>query len=393
MTHDSMVETGLDRLARGDAVLRKRLDGKRVGLLAHAASVDRNLRHAVDVLNASGASLSALFGPEHGFFATAQDMIGVADARAHVPMYSLYGEHEADLAPKPEWLDGLDLVVIDLQDIGARYYTYVWTAAIMLVACARKGIPVLALDRPNPLGGVTVEGAPQREGYRSFVGYYPVSVRHGMTLGEVLTMVCALEKLPTEALEVVQMRGWQRAMFWEQTGLPWVLPSPNMPTVDTAVVYPGGCLLEATNLSEGRGTTRPFELWGAPFVDPEALARVQVDGAIMRPMRFEPTFHKWSKQVCAGVQPHVVDRNVFRPYETYLKLLAAVVANHADAGFAWRSEPYEFVSDRPAIDLLTGGPEYRTCIEQGASLDDVLEAERRGAHAFEHVRRPFLLYP
>lgn len=386
------VLTGLDRLAAGEPALLSRLEGKSVGVLAHAASVDAKLRHAVDIISKSGANIRALFGPEHGFYATAQDMIVVDGLAADIPMYSLYGASEAELAPRPEWLADLDLVIVDLQDIGARYYTYVWTAAMMLRACADAGVPLMVLDRPNPLGGEAVEGAPQREGYCSFVGYYPVSVRHGMTIGEILTMVASLERLPSGALEVVQLRGWARSMHFEQTGLPWVLPSPNMPTVDTAFVYPGGCLIEATNLSEGRGTTRPFELWGAPYVDPAIFADLQIEGAALRPMHFEPTFHKWGNQVCAGVQPHVTDRRLFRPYEAYLRMLGRVYACYKGEGFSWRAEPYEFVSDRSAIDLLTGGPEYRLALEAGAALDDVLEAERKGAIAFCEERAEHLAY-
>ncbi len=388
-----MVETGLDRLAARESQWVKRLTGKRVGVLAHAASVDAKLRHAVEIVSGCGANVVKLFGPEHGFFATAQDMIGVSgEAANRLPTYSLYGEREEDLAPQEAWIRDLDAVVIDLQDVGARYYTYVWTAAIMLKSCARVGVPVIALDRPNPLGGDRVEGAPQRQGYRSFVGHYPVAVRHGMTLCEILSMVVALEGLDRSALEVVPLRGWQRGMYWEDTRLPWVMPSPNMPTVETAVVYPGGCLIEATNLSEGRGTTRPFELWGAPFLEARMFDNVQIEGAILRPVHFEPTFHKWGKQVCVGVQPHVIDRQRFSPYEAYLRLLAAVFKHAAHTGFAWRTEPYEFVSDRPAIDLLTGGPEYRKCLEGGGELADVLEAERRGGTEFVEQRKGWLLY-
>lgn len=385
------VRTGLDRLADEPAVARL-VRGRRVGLLVHAASVDRRLRHAVDVLVAAGADLRVLFGPEHGLFGHAQDMVPVASGGGALTVHSLYGPSEKDLSPRSEWLDGLDVVVIDLQDVGSRYYTYVWTAALMMCAASRKGIETIALDRPNPIGGEVVEGAPQRSGYRSFVGLYDVAVRHGLTLGEILRMVADIERVEVTALNVVQMTGWRRSMMFADTELPWVLPSPNMPTFDTALVYPGGCLLEATNLSEGRGTTRPFEIWGAPFVDGDALARaVTLEGATLRPLKFSPTHNKHKGELCGGVQVHVTEPSTFRAYESYLRLVAAARAMFPS--FAWRNDPYEFVADRPAIDLLTGGPEFRQAVESAADLRDVLENERRGAARFAQERRAWLLYP
>ncbi len=262
------VRTGLEVLATEQA---GRVRGRAVGLLAHPASVTSELRHAREVLTAAGARVAALFGPEHGVGGEAQDMEGVADGGgAGVRAYSLYGAEYSSLTPRPEWLDGLDAVVIDLQDVGSRYYTFVWTAVLMARACAAKGVEVLVCDRPNPLGGDVTEGSPQRRELRSFVGLEAVPVRHGLTLGEVVAWRAREESLAN--VTVLPMEGWARSMRWADTGLPWVLPSPNMPTPDTAVVYPGGCLLEGTNLSEGRGTTRPFEVFGAPWVDGAVLA-------------------------------------------------------------------------------------------------------------------------
>jgi uncharacterized protein YbbC (DUF1343 family) len=307
-------------------------------------------------------------------------------------VHSLYGSTEETLAPTDAQLDGLDVVVVDLQDVGSRYYTYVWTAALMLRAAAKKGIRVVVLDRPNPLAGALVEGAPQRPGHRSFVGLYDVAVRHGMTIGEIAKMVCVLEGIDARALSVVTMRGWDRAMRFESTGLPWVLPSPNMPTIDTARVYPGGCLIEGTGLSEGRGLTRPFEIWGAPGLDGRALAeRVPLEGAVLRPTGFTPTFHKHAGQQCGGVQVHVTDADAFRPYEAYLRLIAAAAEQLGDR-FQWRPDPYEFIGDVPAIDLLTGGPEYRTAVDAGTDLDAVIAAEREGAARFQEQRQAWLLY-
>jgi uncharacterized protein YbbC (DUF1343 family) len=239
-----------------------------------------------------------------------------------------------------------------------------------------------------------MEGAPQRPGYRSFVGLYDVPVRHAMTIGELMIMVRQLEGLDREALKVITMFGYARAMEWYDTGLPWVLPSPNMPTPNTAFVYPGGCLIEGTNLSEGRGTTRPFEIWGAPFVDGRRLARdlaAHAEGTVLRPLEFEPTFHKHAHKRCGGVQVHVTDALKFRPYALYLRMIA--YAGHASGGrFAFRTEPYEYVSDRPAIDLLTGGPEFRSAYESRSALDDLFVFYGQGLAAFEPLRREWLLY-
>lgn len=434
------VETGLGRIAAGDAEALAPLAGKRLGLLAHPASVDRRLRHAREVLAEAGSDVRVIFGPEHGYGGEAQDMEPVPDegrvavsgsfqgnyrkaegreaipepssasaflfhspspaaalaamdeGRGEVAVHSLYGAREADLAPTPAQLAGLDAVVADLQDVGSRYYTFVWTAVYVLRACARAGIPLVVLDRPNPLGGVLVEGAPQRAGYRSFVGVCDVAVRHGMTIGELCTLAARADGLAAESLHVVRMRGWQRAMDFEDTGLPWVLPSPNMPTLDTVRVYPGGCLLEGTNLSEGRGTTRPFEIWGAPFLDGAALARhVEIDGATLRPLSFTPTFHKHAGKRCGGVQVHVTDRERFRPYEAHLRMIAAARRLSGDA-LRWRTEAYEFVSDRPAIDLLTGGPEYRALVDCGGDLDAWLGQDRSAGALFAEARREHLLY-
>lgn len=388
----NVIQTGLGRLSQDDSDAVRLVRGRRIGLLAHAASVDAELRPAREVLEAAGAKIAALFGPEHGFSGAAQDMVEVEGSSARsLPVYSLYGSAPEALSPKPEWLDGLDAIVIDLQDVGARYYTYVWTAALVLKVAAEMGVEVVVLDRPNPLGGIRVEGAPQRDGYLSFVGLFPIAVRHGLTIGELLVWVRNLEGLPRESLQVVPMRGWQRTMSWNDTGLPWVMPSPNMPTLDTVAVYPGGCLIEGTMLSEGRGTTKPFELWGAPGLDSSALLALELPGALLRPVEFVPMFQKHAREQCNGVQVHVLDPWVFRPYEAYQRMLAVALGAVAPEQ-RWRTEAYEFVSDRPAIDLLTGGPEFRAAIDRGSSLDECLAKEARGAAQFDEERRSCWLY-
>lgn len=388
-----VVVTGLDRLAADDADAVAQVRGRKVGLLAHAASFDSRFRPAFQVLTAAGADVRAIFGPEHGFSGAAQDMIGVRDrvCEGELPIYSLYGDSYDDLTPKRQWLGGLDAIVVDLQDVGSRYYTYVWTAALMLKAAAARGVETIVLDRPNPLGGQRLEGAPQRSGYRSFVGLYDVPVRHGLTIGEVLELVRGVEGIDRAALRVIPMNGWTRTMSWAEMGLPWFMPSPNMPSLDTAMVYPGGCLLEGTLLSEGRGTTRPFELWGAPGLDVRPLLALELPGAVLRRLAYTPTFHKHAGEVCDGVQVHVTDHALFEPYAAYLQLIAQAVSQRPPEA-RWRTKAYEFVTDRPAIDLLTGGPEYREIVDRGESLDAYLGEQRRAATAFDEQRQGVLLY-
>lgn len=366
-----------------------RVRGRRIGALVHPASVDGALVHTLDRLEAAGADVAVVFGPEHGLGGEAQDMEPVdgpdasrhAGRRAPRRVFSLYGDSFASLSPQPSWLAGLDAVVIDLQDVGARYYTFVWTALLMARACAAMGVEVIVCDRPNPLGGEAVHGAPQLEAQCSFVGLRPVPVQHGLTLAEMVAWWARDEGL--DNVTVAPMRGWARHHRWEDTGLHWVAPSPNMPTVDTARVYPGGCLLEGTNLSEGRGTTRPFEWFGAAwldhpqqgaprFADPSLLAAHGGGGFALRAMSFKPMFHKDAGRRCAGVQVHVTDPSRFDAYRCYLLLLATAAEAR---GFAWRTEPYEFVADRPAIDLLTGDPAVRLHIDaHGAREPEALLA-------------------
>jgi uncharacterized protein YbbC (DUF1343 family) len=388
------VATGLERIASGDDGVLAHLRGRRLGLVAHPASIDSRLSHARQVFDAQQLELGALFGPEHGYGGEAQDMISVkhGDVQESLPVYSLYGASEDELSPRPEQLAGLDAIVIDLQDVGARYYTFVWTAVLVLRAAAKSGVQTIVLDRPNPLGGEILEGAPQRAGYRSFVGLCDVPVRHGMTIGELCRMVQELDGIDRDALRVIPMLGYDRAMSFEATGLPWVLPSPNMPTPDSARVYPGGCLLEATNLSEGRGTTRPFEIWGAPFVPARELARrVQAEGVALRPLSFSPTFHKHARERCFGLQVHVVDPQRARTYQLYMRLIAETRRLAPDE-FAWRREAYEFVADRPAIDLLTGGPEFREIVDRNVDLRELFARDQMEAREFDRRRGGWLIY-
>ncbi len=380
------MDTGLDLLASSDRLVA-RLRAARCGLLAHPASVDRTLAHASIVLARLGVTARIFFGPEHGYGGEAQDMIGVQGARdpaSGAPIVSLYGDSLESLSPTAQHLAEIDVLVIDLQDVGSRYYTFVWTALLAARAAAKAGVHVVLLDRPNPLGADearTEGGLPERR-FLSFVGLEPVPVRHQLTVGEIVALFAARDGLPLGedgALSVVPVRGAPAdgAPRWDR---PFVLPSPNMPTWDTALVYPGGCLLEGTNLSEGRGTTRPFEIVGAPFVDGRALAarlaRGGLPGFVARPLTFQATFHKHAGAVSGGVEIHVTDPFVFRPYATYVSLIGHARALAGDA-FRFRTERYEFVDDVPALDLLTGGATVREALAAGADPDDVARVAAR----------------
>jgi uncharacterized protein YbbC (DUF1343 family) len=397
------VLTGLDVLCTERPEL---CQGRRVGLLCHPASVAADLTHAVDRLIAAGIRPVRLFGPEHGVRGEAQDMIGVGeerDRRTGIPATSLYGDSFASLEPSPEALADIEVLLVDLQDVGSRYYTYIWTMALCMKAAATAGVSVVVLDRPNPLGGLEIEGGEVAPETESFVGLGSIPVRHGLTIGEMAQLVRAglpwgaprFEKPLDCDLTVVKMKGWRRADAFEATGLPWVLPSPNMPTVDTAFVYPGMCLIEGTNISEARGTTRPFEIFGAPFIDgdrlAERLAAYDLPGVRYRPLTFRPVFHKFGGQSCGGLQLHVFDRRTFKPYRTGVAILRELWALGGES-FRWRTEKYEFVSDRPAIDLLTGGDAIRKGIERGLPVEELFASWLPGERAFAERRRAHLLY-
>lgn len=392
--HRSM-QTGLERLL---ADPRRWLGRARVGLIANPTTVDRRFRHAVDLLHAHpDVDLALLLGPEHGIRGAAQDMIHVGDGHdpiTHLPEVSLYGPTFESLTPHAEDLERVDVLVFDVHDVGARYYTYAATMALCMQAAARAGVKVVVLDRPNPIGGLQVEGGGLEPGLENFCALYAVPQRHGMTVGELARLYNTSFGIGCE-LEVVSCDGWKRAQYFDETGLPWVMPSPNMPTLDTAIVYPGMCLLEGTNLSEGRGTTRPFELFGAPFIDSRALveelAGYGLDGAILRPCAIEPTFHKHARQTCGAIQIHVTERARFDAYRTGLAVLAAVRRLWPE-DFAWRTEAYEFRDDVPAIDLLTGHPAVREAIDAGLPFDEIVRLAAEGTEVFDAGRDAALLY-
>jgi uncharacterized protein YbbC (DUF1343 family) len=385
------VQLGCDRLLGSRA-----LDGKRVGLVCNPASVDARLRHIADrFAEHPQAPLAALFGPQHGFRSDVQDnMIETRhgqDAVRRVPVYSLYSETRE---PTAEMLAGLDALVIDLQDVGSRIYTFIYTMANCLIAAKKHGVKAIVCDRPNPIGGIGVEGPMLVAGYESFVGQYQIPMRHGMTIGELARLFNGAFGIGAD-LEVVAMEGWRRDMYFEATGLPWVMPSPNMPTVDTAVVYPGSVLFEGTNVSEGRGTTRPFELVGAPWALAERFAadmnHTGLPGVIFRPVVFEPTFQKHARTACGGVQMHVTDRAAFRPVEAGVALLAAFRAADPDR-FKWRDPPYEYEAEKMPIDILAGSSALREHIEAGVSARDIARSWEQPVAEFAKARDKYLLY-
>jgi uncharacterized protein YbbC (DUF1343 family) len=347
------------------------------------------------MLRSCGIRIERIFGPQHGVWGDTQaNMIewnGFTHPSLGVSVVSLYGERRE---PRPEELHGLECVVIDLPDVGARPYTYLWTSVLMMRSCAQSSIEVVVLDRPNPIGGEGVEGSLLRNECRSFVGLYPLPMRHGLTIGEALAMINAREGIRCD-LHVVAMSGWKRKMHFAETGQPWVLPSPNMPNPGTALVYPGTVLLEGTNISEGRGTTRPFEIVGAPWIEPEilaeALASFELNGVSFRPLRFSPTWDKYEHSLCGGVQLHITDPSAFRPVRCGAALIATAARLYPQH-FRWSEPPYEYEHNLPPIDVISGSAALRETVDAGGNLSPLFEAWRKDEERFEQERKPYLLY-
>ena len=386
------VSCGLMRLLAGT---QQSLKGARLGLIAHPASVTTGLIAAADALLAARFKIAALFGPQHGMHGEKQDNMieseSFVDSRLGIPVYSLYGEVRQ---PTREMLDGLDAVLFDLQDVGVRVYTFVWTMTLAMEACRDAGVRFVVLDRPNPINGVTREGTVLQPGFESFVGRYPLPLRHGLTSGEIARLANDHFGVGCE-LDVVTCEGWSRQDWYDQTGLPFVMPSPNLPTLDSCTVYPGMVLLEGTNLSEGRGTTRPFELCGAPFLEAhEFTKRLNargLPGVTFRSCNFEPTFQKHAGQLCGGSQLHVIDRSAFRPVETAVTIIH-VARQFAPDDFAWRPPPYEYEHEKMPIDILWGSDELRLGIDSDATPDEILQPNRADLAEFTETAGPYLLY-
>lgn len=397
-----MVQSGLDVLLSQSSEI---LHGKKVGIVTHAAAIDRNLRSSIEAIGTiPEIQILKIFGPEHGLHGQAQDLIGVADQEAkgvQTQVVSLYGKNFESLKPTTEQLQDLDFLVIDLQDVGTRFYTFQATMKYSLEVALPMGLDVLVLDRPNPIGGLQVEGPGVCEGFESFVGVHPIAVRHAMTIGELAFLYrkhIAVQNPNAKLgqLHIVACQNWETDRYFDECKLPWVLPSPNMPTLQTAIVYPGQCLLEGTNLSEGRGTTRPFEICGAPWIDAIGLSQrmnqLDLPGVKFRPVWFRPTFQKHAGIDCGGVQIHVLDAKSYAPVRTSLALLIQM-RNESPEKFAWRSEIYEFVSDPIAIDLLFGSNKERLAIEQGRTWEQIAESWTAQEEAFRDQSKEHWIYP
>jgi uncharacterized protein YbbC (DUF1343 family) len=388
------VLTGLDNF---DRKWPKGFYGARVGLLVHPASVTRRMDHAADLLLKSGKlRLKALFGPQHGIRGETQDNMieweGFRDKRTGLQVFSLYGRTRK---PDPATLKDIDVMVIDLQDIGSRYYTFIWTMELCLQACLEADIRVVVLDRPNPIGGALVEGPVLDPSFASFVGQRPLPVRHGMSVGEI-ALYLQESFYPGLELHIIPMQGWQRKMWFEDTRLPWIFPSPNMPAIATANVYPGMCLLEGTAVSEGRGTTRPFEIFGAPYINPDELVKklnsYRLGGVVFRPMYFQPTFQKHAGELCGGAQIHITSRQQFKPFKTGVAVIKAIHDLYPK-DFVWKQPPYEYETEKMPVDILAGTERIRIGIEKGEPLDRMEEWWiEQGRSFLRNVRRKFLLY-
>jgi uncharacterized protein YbbC (DUF1343 family) len=398
------VKSGLDILVETNF---KEIPAGTVAVLANQASIDLNLNHIVDIVaNQKHLKLIKVFAPEHGFYGVEQDMaqVGKETSAKSIPVISLYGKDASSLSPTAEQLKDVEYLIVDLQDVGSRYYTYVQTLGLCMQVAKVTDTTVVVVDRPNPIGGEAIEGPGLQKSCRSFCGYAPVTARHGLTIGEFAELMnigfgkaeMAIPAIGCK-LKVLKMSGWNRGMYFNDTELPWVLPSPNMPTLETAIVYPGACLFEATKMSEARGTTRPFELLGAPGINANIWIKatkkldVGIEGVELRACSFKPTFQKHANAVCSGLQIHVTERAVFKPYRLAISLLVAF-ANEFPEVFSWRGDAYEFVKDIPAIDLLHGSSSLRDCVEGRLSIKQLVNEIADYEAWYRTARKKFLMY-
>ena len=382
-----------------EVLLESRLDllrGRRVGLIVNPASIDQHFRHTADLLHQhSGVNLTALFGPQHGIRGETQDNMiewqTFRDSRTGLPAYSLYGETRK---PTPEMIDEVDVLVFDVPDVGTRVYTFNYTMALAMQASRETGKRFVVLDRPNPITGVHIEGNILEPGFQSFVGMFPIPMRHGMTTGELALMFNSEFGISCE-LEVVKMDGWRRKLWYDDTKLPWVLPSPNIPTPETTIVYPGAVMLEGTNISEGRGTTKPFEIIGAPYIEPyelvEALRKETLPGVYFRPLHFQPTFHKYVGELCGGIQVHVIEREAFKPVKTSIAITSAICGLYPER-FEWKQPPYEYVYDKLPFDVINGSSVIRKQIEANTPISQIEDSWQSNLSKFAKLRDKYVLY-
>ncbi|MEO0136894.1 MAG: DUF1343 domain-containing protein [candidate division WOR-3 bacterium] len=384
------MELGIDVLIRNNfAPLRN----KQVALLTNISATDKNLRPTLyHFISSQNFKLKLILAPEHGLFCALQDQVYVANARnKRIPVQSMYGKN---LRPPKSALKEVDIAVIDLIDIGTRYYTFVWSAVLLLKTLAELKKKAIILDRPNPLNGITTQGPVLERDFVSFVGFFPLPVRHGLTIGEICRMINQMENVNAD-LEIIKMRNWRRKFYFPDCGLKWTIPSPNMPSFETALVYPGMCLLEGTNISEGRGTTRPFEIFGAPWIDEEELVqelrRINLKGVEFRPLKFIPTFHKYQGLTCGGVQLYVKDLWNFDPVLTGLEIIAAIKRLYPKK-FKWRRPPYEFEKKKMPFDMLIGNAWIREGLEQGVDVRLLAARWEDALRAYQKTVRGYWLY-
>ena len=390
------VLTGLDVIKDQDFSYLK---GKSIGVLCNQATIDHQYRHILQLLlplHQKGIlKIQAVFGPQHGLWGHTQDNMieweGFKDPSTDLTIYSLYGKHRK---PTDTMLAELDIILVDLPDVGSRYYTFIWTMALVMEACTEKKIPMIVLDRPNPINGDMSEGTILENEYRSFVGLYPLAQRHGMTIGEIATYI-QQEYMPQLPQQIILMKGWSRKLYFPETDLPWAIPSPNMPNWETALVYPGMCLLEGSNLSEGRGTTRPFEMFGAPWIDGRKLCDklnlLNLPGVFFRPVQFLPTFQKHRDKICEGGFIHISDRQIFLPVLTGIALLMEIMATYQNH-FRWNDPPYEYEYQKKPIDILLGNGWLRPMMEEQKSLSEIQQKMLTECREFETIRQNYLLY-
>lgn len=387
------IKLGLEKLLEAPSA---QLDGARVGLICNQASVDHKFRHAADLLyEHSDIDLRGLFGPQHGIRGDLQDNMietdHAVDKQTGLPIHSLYSETRE---PTDAMLKDVDVLVFDMQDVGCRIYTFAYTMANSMVAAKRLGKKVIVCDRPNPINGKDVAGNVLEPEQASFVGLFPIPTRHGMTLGELALLFNEQFGIGCD-LNVITMQGWERDCWYDDTDGPWVLPSPNIPTLDSATVFPGAVHFEGTQISEGRGTTRPFELVGAPYIDPEQYAdRLNAfgfPGVYFRSCMFRPTFQKHGGVTCGGVQIHVTDRSSFEPVSTGVAMVKVAYELY-ESDFLWKEPPYEYVYDRNPFDVIAGTTKIREAIEAGGSLEELVSSWSPGLEEFKSVREKYLLY-
>ena len=385
------VRTGLEELI---AEPQRWVGDERIGLLCNPASVDRALTHARTLIHqAFPGKLKALYSPQHGFFAEKQDNMiesqDMLDPALQIPVFSLYGQSRV---PSARMFAPIDVLLVDLQDVGTRVYTFIYTLSYCLEAAVKYNVRVLVLDRPNPINGIDIEGNPLASDCKSFVGRFPIPMRHGLTIGELAVLFNDHFDIGCD-LDVIPMKGWKRRMLFADTGLPWIAPSPNLPTPMSTMVYPGQVLWEGTNVSEGRGTAQPFELFGAPYIDVAKIVAEleEIPGVLFRPVVFEPTSNKWGETPCNGFQIHVMDPLRYRPYKTTLQLLRTILSKHRGQ-FQWKPPPYEYEFERLPIDLIIGDRSIRKQLEKLEPIDAIEADWQEELNHFKSISRKFQLY-